>query len=292
MTQTVHAPPSDLPLFSDDAFDALARLARKEFGLNLPESKKSLVHSRLLKRLTACDVKDLDAYVAYVQKECSGEERRHLVSALTTNVTNFFREAHHFETLRTKITEIRRRKAVAGDTVRIWSAGCSKGQEPYSIAITLKNHDPDTAFKGLKLLATDVDSSVLQHAKRGVYDAAETKMLPDNAKQWFTLCNNEPGKVKLSDEILSSVVFADLNLVHAWPFRRSFDVIFCRNVAIYFDKPTQSNLWRRLVDQLEPGGLLFIGHSERLCGPSIDLVSSIGVTSYQKPLNSGPAQDA
>lgn len=262
-------------------FNVIARRARSDFGLHLTEAKKDLVYSRLAKRLRQLGLPDFAAYCSLIESPAGADERIEMLSALTTNVTHFFREGHHFQTLRAEALPSLIAAARGGRRVRLWSAGCSAGQEPYSMAFTLLDLCPDAARLDIRILATDVDPAIVARAKAGVYDGEEAQSLPDTARERY-LERVSPGRFRIGDEARQLIRFGELNLIRDWPFAGPFDVIFCRNVAIYFDKETQSRLWNRFADVLAPGGLLCIGHSERLAGPAASRLEAAGVTTYRK----------
>jgi chemotaxis protein methyltransferase CheR len=265
--------------FTDDDFRALARLARTEFGLSLSESKKPLVYSRLARRLRARNIARFQDYMDLLGKSDEAEERLELISALTTNVTSFFREKHHFETLRSQLAPALGKQS----RVRIWSAGCSSGQEPFSIAMTLLDVLPDSARTNVRILATDIDPAVVRRARAGQYPREEAESIPpDLRKNWTKPVAGPSGAFEMNDQTRKLISFAELNLIEPWPFHGPFDAIFCRNVAIYFDQETQQTLWNRFAEMLREGGFLFIGHSERVTGPALQALTTAGVTTYRK----------
>ncbi|EIE49636.1 chemotaxis protein [Salipiger aestuarii] len=265
--------------FTDADFRALAKLAHSEFGLALAESKKPLVYSRLARRLRAREVNEFSDYMKLLTKTDETDERLQLISALTTNVTSFFREKHHFATLREKLVPELAQQA----RVRIWSAGCSSGQEPFSIAMTLHDSLPERARRDVRLLATDIDPAVVSRARAAKYPKEEAETIPEDLRRrWTTTCPDDPDKVAISAAMRDMISFAELNLMQEWPFKGPFDAIFCRNVAIYFDQNTQKRLWARFTDMLRPGGYLFIGHSERVTGDALATLTTAGVTTYRK----------
>jgi chemotaxis protein methyltransferase CheR len=272
----------DIP-FSDADFRAIAELAQERFGLSLADSKKPLVYSRLSRRLKSRHVESFSEYLSLLNRSEEEEERLELISALTTNVTSFFREKHHFDTLRNALTTDLATRAKAGQRVRIWSAGCSSGQEPYSIAMTVMEALPDAAQRDVRILATDIDPKIVQKARAGIYPIEEISGVPVNLRsKWTTPCPSDAKKGTVTDTLKSLITFNELNLMNDWPFKGPFDSIFCRNVAIYFNQETQQMLWQRFSTMLAPGGLLFIGHSERVTGPALDVLEGIGITSYRK----------
>ncbi len=265
--------------FTDDDFRSLAKLAHSEFGLALAESKKPLVYSRLARRLRARSVNEFSDYMTLLSRPNEGDERLQLISALTTNVTSFFREKHHFATLREQLVP----ELATQPKIRIWSAGCSSGQEPCSIAMTLHDSLPENARRNARLLATDIDPAVVARARAAQYPKEETDTIPEDLRRrWTTASASDPEKVEISPAIRDMISFAELNLIQEWPFRGPFDAIFCRNVAIYFDQATQQRLWARFTGMLRPGGYLFIGHSERVTGEALNTLTTAGVTTYRK----------
>ncbi|CUH82422.1 CheR family methyltransferase [Tropicibacter naphthalenivorans] len=271
----------DIP-FSDKDFQSLAALAKENYGLSLSESKKPLVYSRLSKRLKARKVSSFQQYIDLVRSDPKTEAQE-LVSALTTNVTSFFREPHHFKTLAEVCLPQFQENAKHGDRSRVWSAGCSSGEEPYSIAATILEKMPQAAECDVKILATDIDPKVLEVAKRGQYSQSETETLDAHqVKALFASSKLNKDRNEICAKTKSLISFAELNLISEWPIRGRFDAIFCRNVAIYFDQQTQQNLWMKLTEKLKPGGHLFIGHSERITGPAGEYLINAGVTSYKK----------
>ncbi len=268
--------------FSDANFECVRGLLREHAGISLSGAKRGMVYSRLARRLRALGLGSFDAYCRQVATG-QGEEFTHFINALTTNLTAFFREEHHFDYLAAELLP-RWREQHAGDRrLRIWSAGCSIGEEAFSIAMTLSEAMPDIGDWDVRILATDIDSSVIATASRGVYDLERVSSLdPARLRRWFQKGKGEnAGKVRVSPEIRRLVTFRTLNLMHAWPMRGPFDAIFCRNVVIYFDKPTQRMLFERIADLLPPGGHLFIGHSESLFKVS-ERFENLGRTIYRR----------
>ena len=211
------------------------------------------------------------------------DERQKMLAALTTNVTRFFREPHHFDHLRTRVLPRLAERARAGARVRLWSAGCSTGPEPYSIAMTLLEVLPEAVELDVRILATDIDPNVLAEAREGLYSDQALEPAPtEGRRRWF---KPEKGSGQLmwraAETLQSLIAFRELNLVaQPWPMKGRFDAIFCRNVMIYFDEPTQREVVRNLANRLEPGGQLYIGHSERVA-PEERRLASDGLTSYR-----------
>ncbi len=267
--------------FSDADFAVIAKRAQADFGLHLTSVKKDLVYSRLTKRLRHLGLPDFASYCRLIEGPDGADERMHMLSALTTNVTHFFREEHHFRTLREGVLPPLIAAARAGGRLRIWSAGCSAGQEPYSLALTVLALCPDAAKFDIRILATDVDPVIIARAKAGIYEAEELKALPE-ALRHDHISPAGPAKFQIGPKPRGLISFGELNLMQDWPIKGPFDIIFCRNVAIYFDKETQARLWGRYADLLPAGGHLFIGHSERVAGPASSRLEPIGVTTYRK----------
>lgn len=205
-----------------------------------------------------------------------------MLSHLTTNFTRFFRENHHFEHLKNEVLPGLVNRAKSGGRVRIWSAASSDGQEPYSIALTVLSVLPNAADYDFKILATDIDPKILALARAGCYDeqALET-VSPAMRKQWFReVDQNGRTKYQVDDKVKRLITYNELNLMAQWPIKGPFDVIFCRNVVIYFDEPTQMKIWNRFAGLMAPGGYLYIGHSERVSGDAKNVFDNTGITTY------------
>lgn len=267
--------------FSEDDFQRVAHTAKTIIGLHLEPSKKALIQARLAKRLRITKAATVVDYCALVQSSKSGE-RDQFISALTTNVTHFFRERHHFDYLERDILPPLLESAKAGRRVRIWSAGCSTGQEAYSIAATILQLVPNAETYDVKVLASDIDETALQVAKSGIYTVDECRFddLKDTRKV-FPPTSSSSTRRSIREDVKRLVTFERVNLFDSWPNVGSFDVIFCRNVAIYFDRRSQSQLWLRFVERLTQGGCLFIGHSERIHGPAERRLRAFGITAYR-----------
>ncbi len=267
--------------YTEQDFRHIREFVHHHTGIALSEAKREMVYSRLSRRLRALGLHSFAEY--RTRLESDEQEIEHFTNAITTNLTAFFREPHHFEFLgRTVLQELATR-ASGGRRLRIWSAGCSTGEEVYSIAMTVRENLPAYSQWDVKLLATDLDSSVLEVGEQGIYPAERIAKLPsERVKRWFLRGSGSAvGKVRVNDELRAMVAFRQLNLMQPWPMRNGFDVIFCRNVVIYFDKPTQAQLFNRFADALHPGGYLFIGHSETLSNLT-DRFQSLGKTIYRK----------
>ncbi len=269
-------------IFSDGHFERLRKSVREHTGIHLSDAKRELVYGRLSRRIRKLGLSGFDDYCGLVD----GEEETELtefMNAITTNLTSFFRENHHFEfLLQTAIPELAKLSG-AKKRVRIWSAGCSTGEEPYSIAMTVLEAIGNTAGWDIKILATDLDSNVLAKAAQGVYPIERVESVARaRLGRWFNKGRgNKAGLVRVCDDVKSLIKFKQLNLMHPWPFHGGFDIIFCRNVVIYFDKDTQRKLFDRYANVLPEHGLLFVGHSETLFKVS-DRFKLLGKTIYRK----------
>ena len=265
--------------FTRDDFDYLRGIVTKTTGIVAPDDKYTMYYSRLARRLRSLGLSDFAAYRQFL-KSNSDTESIELVNAVTTNLTSFFREKHHFDYLRDSLIpeKIRQRDF----RLRIWSAGCSTGEEPYTIAITLFDAIPDPDKWDIKILATDIDSNVLKTASEAIYDEARVADLDRNMlRRYFKKGSGaNAGKVKVNAALREMIQFKQLNLLHDWPISEKMDFIFCRNVVIYFDKETKAKLVDRFANQLVNNGTLFMGHSESLY-KSTERFSLLGKTIYR-----------
>ncbi len=257
----------------------ICELAMRHAGIVLNESKRNMIYSRLTRRLRQLR---LASFAEYCELLASGDigELREFVNCITTNLTAFFREPHHFKHMQTEAVP-RLCERTQDRVLRIWSAGCSTGEEPYSIAMAVLEALPPGW--DVRILASDLDTNVLAHAERGVYDAERVRDLPNGRlRRWFLKGKGaNTGKVRVIDEVRRRVTFGQVNLIHTWPVRGPLDAIFCRNVVIYFDKPTQRALFDRFAEVLRDGSPLYIGHSETLFRVS-ERFESLGRTIYRK----------
>ncbi|MFY0632946.1 MAG: protein-glutamate O-methyltransferase [Vannielia sp.] len=244
-------------------FEAIARMAREAAGLHIVPEKSAMVFSRIGKRLRALKLASVDDYIALVQSPGSGGEREQLISALTTNVTSFFRESHHFEHFASELLPGLAERARAGGRVRLWSSACSSGQEAYSLAMVVLEHFPEAARHDLRILATDIDHQILAAARAATYSSELVAPLESRGYQRF-LRPAEGGDVTIAEPLRALIAFRHLNLMGDWPMKGQFDAIFCRNVMIYFDQPTQNQLVSRFAGVCAPGAMLYLGHSERI----------------------------
>jgi chemotaxis protein methyltransferase CheR len=271
-------------VFTDKDFNYISQVVGERVGIELPETKRELIYGRLAKRLRKLGMKSFKEYCDRL--ECGDEEEfTNFINAITTNVTSFFREKHHFEFLKSKLLPelILKQKHVVRPRLRIWSAGCSSGREPYSIAMVLKESIPDLHRWDVKVLATDLDSNILEIARKGIYSIDHLDEIPqESQKRWLKIGHgSNEGVFKICNELKQLVSFRQLNLLSIWPMQGLFDFIFCRNVTIYFDTENRINVVNRFADHLVNSGHLFVGHSESLFGLT-HRFKSVGRTIHMK----------
>lgn len=264
-------------------FRQIAAVLYADSGIFLSDEKTSLVYGRLVKRLRALGMESFKDYCRLISDKKAVGERQQMLGALTTNVTAFFRERHHFEHLRTVELPPLLRAARSGKRVRIWSAGCSNGHEPFSIAMTLLSMMPDAGKYDIKILATDIDPAVVATGRQAAYETDDLNELSEaELSRFFAASEAHDGNHRIAVPDLRALVsFRELNLMEPWPMKGLFNIVFCRNVTIYFDAPTQATLWSRFASVVQPGGLLCIGHSERLSGDAVARFKTVGTTMYR-----------
>ncbi|WP_329742697.1 protein-glutamate O-methyltransferase CheR [Dyella sp. A6] len=272
------------PMLGDAEFGFLREFVHRHCGIALSEQKRQLVQGRLLRRLRGLGLKDFRSYCELLQRDPDGELGE-LASAISTNVTSFFREIHHYELLEQELLpqwlDHKRRE---GDRLRIWSAGCSTGEEPYALAMVVAEALARTgATVDTKILATDLSPRALGQARQGVYPLDRLGgVSEERRKRWFLRgAGDYEGLASVHPRLRELVSVLPLNLLHDWPMQGPFDAIFCRNVVIYFDQPTKKRLFERYAGLLGPGGYLFLGHSESMHGLS-DAFELVGRTTYRK----------
>ncbi|MEE9911253.1 MAG: protein-glutamate O-methyltransferase [Deltaproteobacteria bacterium] len=250
-------------------FEKISRLVYEQCGIYLHEGKKELVKARLSKRLRAGSYKSFTDYYHYVTTEEGTDELISMIDSISTNLTSFFREESHFVRLRHIILSAIEKSDHRGskNSFKIWSAGCSTGEEPYTLAITVKETTGHHPFEA-SILATDISTKVLKIAEAGIYAQEKTKgIAPDILKRFFQVGTGQSaGYVRVKNEIKKMISFQRFNLMDRFHAHNDFDVIFCRNVMIYFDKKTQNLLVNKFYDSLKSGGYFFVGHSESLTG--------------------------
>jgi chemotaxis protein methyltransferase CheR len=272
---------------TDREFDLFRRFIYDKSGISLHDGKKELVRTRLGSRLRKMGLTTYKQYFEFVQADKTEEELVNLLDAISTNLTSFFREINHFHFLEKRVLPemIVRKEGEREREIRVWSAGCSSGEEPYSIAFTLKSRLPDFSRYDVKILATDLSTQALGKAARGSYTGDQVKTVPPDMRGKYLIkgAGDERGpRFTVTGDIKKMIQFKRFNLMTPrFPFKRKFDFIFCRNVMIYFDKPTQEGLVNKYYDVLAPGGYLLIGHSESLTGVTHPF-KYIQPTIYQK----------
>lgn len=276
MGTVLSAPGREFEMTEAD-FNRIRQLLKDRSGIDVGAGKRQLVYGRLTRRLRALKLRTFNDYLALVE-DASTDEARSFLNSLTTNVTELFREEHHFELLRERLVpEV---TALGTRRLRIWSAGCSVGDEPYSIALTLAAL-PDLASWDIKILATDIDSEVLAQGRQGIYQMERIQKLRPNMRALFSRgIGSKAGLARAGDRLRDMITFKQLNLLQDWPMSGPFDVIFCRNVIIYFDTSTKENLVRRFTSLLRPGGFLFLGHSESPAAGCTPLLEPAGRTAF------------
>jgi chemotaxis protein methyltransferase CheR len=277
MVATSAAAVTDSRPLGDREFRRICALVRERAGIELGETKRPLCQTRLIRRLRALNLTSYTDYVALLD-DPNSPEHDELVNALTTNVTAFFRELHHFEMLANEVLPALKAR---GRRVRLWSAGCSSGEEPWSLAMVVREVFGDGM--DVKILATDIDTQVLAHARAGIYTDEQVAPVAGTRRQRFLArgAGANRGLWRVADELRGLVTFNQLNLFDPWPMRGPFDVISCRNVIIYFDVPNKTKLVRAYHDKLHPGGHLLLGHSESL-PTGISGFTNVGRTTYRK----------
>jgi chemotaxis protein methyltransferase CheR len=268
--------------YTEQHFKLLKDLVAKHTGIALSDAKRELIYGRLSRRLRQLGMNTFDQYCALLQ---SGDDAElgNFVNSVTTNLTAFFREIHHFNYLERTVLPALFQKNKTSQRIRIWSAGCSTGEEPYSLAMVLAEVLKSKPGWDVKILATDIDSNVIANAARGVYQSDRISGIDQRRReQWFQRGGGgNDGLVRVDPELQDLITFKQLNLMQPWPMKGPFDVIFCRNVVIYFDKPTQRVLFDRYAEMLVSDGHLFIGHSETLFKVS-ERFESLGQTIYRR----------
>lgn len=253
---------------SDEEFEAFQDFIYRESGISLSEAKRALVCSRLSKRLRHLGLTSYTEYYDYLQEsDPTGTERQQMINCITTNKTEFFREAHHFEFLSNRLFPVWRDQAklTGKRQIRIWSAACSTGEEPYTIAMTLADHFDNLPAWDVKILASDIDTDVLARAKAGIYSHDRMEGIDEEClrRHFLRGTGSQTGQYRIRRDLQRLITFRQINFIdEVWPVRTKFDAIFCRNALIYFNRESQQKIVNRLTDHLAPGGHLFLGHSE------------------------------
>jgi chemotaxis protein methyltransferase CheR len=268
-------------VFTAEDFRHIAQTLHAHAGIALSEGKAALVYSRLAKRLRLLGLRSFRDYCALIEGVEGVDERQAMTAALTTNVTRFYREPHHFDHLRDKVMPELAARARAGGRVRLWSAACSNGQEPYSMALTVLDVLPEAADLDVRILATDIDPNMVAEGAAGIYSEELLSPVPASGRKHFDPVAARPGLFSADETLRRLVSFRELNLIGEWPMKGKFDVIFCRNVVIYFNDATQEMVWSRFTPMMNPGATLYIGHSERVSGPAVSQLQTCGLTAYR-----------
>lgn len=260
-------------------FERISKLAMQYSGIVLAEHKRNMVYSRIARRVRALKLNRFSDYLNYLEHNHAAEASD-FINALTTNLTSFFRENHHFEFLKEELFPKLMVANQGSRKLRIWSAGCSIGQEAYSIAMTLKESSFPSSWD-VKILATDLDSNVVETGHSAIYPVDHVDGIDDGMVKKYFNRSHDGRSVQVKEELRKLAFFKRLNLLEEWPMKGPFDIIFCRNVVIYFNKETQRILFDRYANMLPIGGHLFIGHSENLNGIT-DRFENLGNTIYRK----------
>lgn len=272
---------------TDEQFERFRALVYEHSGISLGEKKRALVRARFGKEMRNLGLTSYSEYYDHVVNDSTGQAAIRMINAISTNLTSFFRENQHFDHLsKVYLASLVQKRMASGDKhLRLWSAGCSTGEEPYTLSMVIMESVPNPANWDMKILATDIDSNVLDFARSGVYEKKRIDNVPPMLKGKYLTRKGERKEPEyhVNDNLKRLITFRQLNLMRApWPFKRRFDVIFCRNVMIYFDRPTQERLVNRFFEVLEPGGQLFVGHSESLTGVNHKF-KYIQPTVYRRP---------
>jgi len=272
-------------VLSENIFKKLGSFIQSECGIKMPPGKRLMVQSRLMKRLRALEISSFEEYWAFIQSTEGKDEVINLINAVSTNKTDFFREPDHFKYLiDTVLPElIKNRPSEIREPFKFWSAGCSTGEEPYTLAMVLSDFAEKNKNFKFKILATDISTKVIEHGRIAIYSKERIDPIPMKMKQKYLLKSKDPANkvVRIIPELRSKVIFRRLNFLDNFRLKEKVEVIFCRNVVIYFDRDIQKKLVEKFYEQLIPGGFLFMGHSETINGLNTKF-RTVAPTVYQK----------
>lgn len=266
--------------FSDADFNFIRELVFKKTGINIADHKRNMIYSRIAKRLRSLQMGTFTEYCKYLESSDGGKEITDFINAVTTNLTKFFREIHHFEHLEQEALPEMINKNRDSRRLRIWSAGCSSGMEPYTISMVLNHNLTNIKSWDAKILATDIDTNMLARGEQGEYKISDVDSVPAKYRKYINI-NKKEELAQMKDELKAPISFKQLNFMDDWPIKGPFDIIFCRNVVIYFKKETQRVLFDKFANVLADDGLIYIGHSENLAVVS-DRFEHLGRTIYRK----------
>lgn len=267
--------------FRKSDFKLVRKLVYGRTGIDLSENKQEMVYSRLSRRIRALGMQSFTQYLAFLESADGEQEAGDFVNSMTTNLTRFFRESHHFDYLRNDVLKHRveqARQKQRDKKIRIWSAGCSSGMEPYTIAMTVAATLPARENWDVQILATDIDTNMLDTGKNGKYRSRDCEGIPAPLMKRFV--TDDGDHIQMADSLKRMIRFKYLNFMDEWPVKSKFDVIFCRNVMIYFDKKTQERLVSQFVELLQPDGVLFVGHAEAIVANFSNL-RNVGRSSFK-----------
>jgi len=263
-------------LITDEEYQTLKELIESAIGINLNFKRRDFIENLLIKRFKELDISDFKSYYKFIKN--NEQEMTCLINLVTNISTDFFREKHHFEYMSNHILPM---LMASKRKIRLWSAGCSTGEEPYSIAMTVFETIGNIYEYDIKILATDINTNALEMAREGIYNQSYAEKLSDHVKSFHVIEDNNIKKIQINNVVREIIAFRKLNLLESWPMKNLFDVIFCRNVTIYLKPEVTNQLFRHFDKLLEPGGFLVLGHSE-----SLNLFSSryicLGKTMYKK----------
>ena len=268
--------------FSDQEFERVKLLIGERTGIHITEDKKALVYARITRRLRALKLKNFADYFHILQSDSKDETQR-FINAVTTNLTSFFREQHHFDFLREEFVPKVMEQNSKRKTINIWSAGCSSGEEVYSIAIALSEAIPNIAQWNVRIVGTDIDSDMLATGRNGVYEMSRVEGISESLLKKYFLRGKgrNAGRVKVGEKLAEMVTFDYVNLVEPWNLQCTFDFIFCRNALIYFDAAVQKDIVDRFSNELADQGYLAVGHSENILKLT-DKYKLVGKSIYEK----------